>query len=164
MINLFNLNMKDYTDDMPLIERYGVRAIIRRDGLLAMQKDRDGIYKIPGGGVEKDEDLINALIREVREETGLIVKKASIKEIGEVMEIRRDNFETDKKYIAHSLFYFCDVEEKVVDTDMTANEISQGYVPVWENLDVIIANNEKLQTEFWTIRDTQFLKWLRDNS
>ncbi len=164
MINLFNFDMKDYTDDMPLIERYGVRAIIRRDGLLAMQKDRDGIYKIPGGGVEKDEDLINALIREVREETGLIVKKASIKEIGEVMEIRRDNFETDKKYIAHSLFYFCDVEEKVVDTDMTANEISQGYVPVWENLDVIIANNEKLQTEFWTIRDTQFLKWLRDNS
>ena len=46
---------------------------------------------------------------------------------------------------------------------MTANEIAKGYIPVWEELDTIIANNERVQKEFWTIRDTEFLKWMRNN-
>lgn len=160
---LFSFDMKDYTDDMPLCERFGVRAIIKKNGLYAMQRSRDGIYKIPGGGVEKGEDLIEALLREVSEETGLTVIKDSIKEIGEVQEIRRDSFKPEYKYIAHSIFYFCDVEDVIHDTNMTANEILKGYVPVWAFLDEIIDNNEKLQTEFWTIRDTEFLKWMRRN-
>ena len=160
---LFTFDSKDYTDDMPLYERYGVRAIIRRNGLYMMQLSKDGEYKIPGGGVEKGEDLIEALVREVSEETGLTVIKASIKEIGEVQEIRRDSFAHDHKYIAHSIFYFCDVENEIHETQMTANEISKGYVPTWAKLDDIIEQNEKVQKEFWTIRDTSFLKWLRDN-
>ena len=50
---LFTFDEKDYTDDMPLIVRFGVRAIIKRNGLYVMQKSSDGEYKILGGGVEK---------------------------------------------------------------------------------------------------------------
>lgn len=160
---LFTFDEKDYTEDMPLVERFGVRAIIKRKGLYIMQKSSDGEYKIPGGGVEKGENLIDALIREVLEETGLTVIRESIKEIGEVQEIRRDSFDANCKYIAHSYFYFCDVEADCQDTHMTANEIAKGYIPVWEELDTIIANNESVQKEFWTIRDTEFLKWMRNN-
>lgn len=160
---LFTFDTKDYTDDMPLNERFGVRAIIKRNGLYVMQRSNEGDYKIPGGGVEKGEDLIEALIREVREETGLTVIRDSIKEIGEVQEIRRDSFDINCKYIAHSFFYFCDVEDECQDTQMTANELAKGYVPEWETLDNIIENNEKVQKEFWTIRDTRFLKWMKDN-
>lgn len=160
---LFTFDEKDYTEDMPLVERFGVRAIIKRKGLYVMQKSSDGEYKIPGGGVEKGENLIDALIREVLEETGLTVIRESIKEIGEVQEIRRDSFDANCKYIAHSYFYFCDVEADCQDTQMTANEIAKGYIPVWEELDTIIANNESVQKEFWTIRDTEFLKWMRNN-
>ena len=163
MRKLFDFDLKDYTDDMPLNERYGVRAIIKKDGRYLMQKSSAGIYKIPGGGVEAGEDFIEALVREVSEETGFNVIKSSIKEIGEVKEIRRDSYEPDKKYIAHSLFYFCEVEEEVHETAMTPNEISLGYQPVWEDIDVIIDSNEKLQKEMWTVRDTKFFRWLRDN-
>lgn len=163
MVILFTFDEKDYTEDMPLVERFGVRAIIKRNGLYIMQKSSDGEYKIPGGGVEKGENLIDALIREVLEETGLTVIRESIKEIGEVQEIRRDSFDASCKYIAHSYFYFCDVEADCQDTQMTANEIAKGYIPVWEELDTIIANNERVQKEFWTIRDTEFLKWMRNN-
>ena len=158
---LFTMDEKDYTEDMELVERYAVRALIQKNGKWAMQKSAAGEYKIPGGGVESGEDFIEALVREVKEETGLIVMPESIREIGEVQEIRRDSFETDKKYIAHSLHYFCEVKEEVMETSMTEHEISRGYVFQWENLNDVISNNEKVQKEVWTIRDTKFLNWLK---
>lgn len=163
MKKLFVLDEKNYTDDMPIIERVGVRAIIEKNGLYAMQLSSAGDYKIPGGGVEAGESFVEALIREVREETGLVVVPESIDEIGEVLECREDIFSKGHKYIAHSLFYYCKVEDEVYDTAMTENEIAKGYKPEWEKLDVIIENNEKILKEAWTKRDTLFLKWLKDN-
>ena len=54
MERLLTLDLKDYTDDMPVFEKYTVRAIIMRDGRLSMQLSGRGEYKIPGGGVEGD--------------------------------------------------------------------------------------------------------------
>lgn len=36
METIFVLDPKDYTEDMPVVERYAVRALIGRDGLWAM--------------------------------------------------------------------------------------------------------------------------------
>ncbi|MBQ4523749.1 MAG: NUDIX domain-containing protein [Lachnospiraceae bacterium] len=161
MNTIFTLDHKDYEEEMSLVERYAVRALICKNGLWAMQKSAAGDYKIPGGGVEEGESFEEALVREVREETGLIVIPDSIREIGEVQEIRKDSFEQDKKYIAHSLHYFCEVKEEVTETSMTENELNRGYTFHWERLDNIIQNNEEVQKEMWTIRDTKFLKWLK---
>ena len=155
---LFTLDKKDYTEDMPLVERYGVRAIIRQNGKFAMQRGSLGEYKIPGGGVEKGESFEQALIREVREETGLQVKPETIKEIGEVLEIRADQKNKGCKYIAHSLYYECDVSDEIVATELTENELSRGYQFVWEKLEQIISENGKRMNEDWLIRDTEFLK------
>ncbi|MBE5927124.1 MAG: NUDIX domain-containing protein [Lachnospiraceae bacterium] len=159
---LFTIDKKNYDDSMPLNERFGVRALIKKDDLWAMQRGNEGIYKIPGGGVEKDETFVEALKREVLEETGLFVIEDSIEFIGEVQEIREDSFQEGYKYIAHSYFYFCDVKDETIELALTENEKKQGYRLEWAELSDIIETNERLMTEQWTCRDTMFLKWLRD--
>ena len=154
---LFTLDKKDYTDDMLVFERYGVRAIIRQDHKFAMQRSRTGEYKLPGGGMEVGETYEQALVREVREETGLQVKTETIKEIGEVLELKEDIKCKGQKYIAHSYFYECEVSTEMVETELTASEIEHGYELVWADLDEIISGNENW-SEDWINRDTEFLK------
>ena len=113
------IDSKNYTDDLPVFEKYSVRGIIRRGNLYAMQQSGTGEYKIPGGTVDAGEDFLTALSREVQEETGLLVIPESIQPIGEITECRRDVFDPGMKYICHSLFYFCDVAPETTATSMT---------------------------------------------
>ena len=149
MRTILVLDEKNYTDDMPVMERFGVRAIIQKEGLFAMQQSKNGEYKIPGGGMDKGETIMQALVREVQEETGLIVKPESIKELGEILEVRRDIFDGNKKYIAHSLHFSCEVEEEIVETAMTESEKARGFHLAWADIDTILEANESLMTEKW---------------
>ena len=106
---LATFDARDYEGTTGIYEKYSIRAIIVRDGRLAMQCSREGEYKIPGGGQEPGENYEQTLIREVKEETGLYVRPESICELGEIIELHRDIFEPDKKFICHSLFFYCDV-------------------------------------------------------
>ena len=86
---LLTLDKKDYEEGMPVFEKYSTRGVIIRDGKIATQHGSAGDYKILGGGVEPGEKLEDALIREVGEESGLIVIPESIRPIGEIVERRR---------------------------------------------------------------------------
>ena len=119
MKTLLILDKKDYTEDMPVFEKFSTRAVIIRNGKIATQHGNAGDYKILGGGVEPGEDLHEALIREVQEESGLVVIPSSIQTIGEIVERRRDIFDPNMVYVCHSCFFFCDAEEKMVETHMT---------------------------------------------
>ena len=107
---LLTLDKKDYEEGMPVFEKYSTRGVIIRDGKIATQHGSAGDYKILGGGVEPGEKLEDALIREVGEESGLIVIPESIRPIGEIVERRRDLFEKNKIYVCHSCFFFCDAK------------------------------------------------------
>lgn len=152
----------DYQNTVDVYERYSVRGIIRRDGKLAMQCSSGGEYKIPGGGPEAGEDFQKALIREILEETGLSVIEEKILELGEILEERRDIFDPAKKYICHSLFYYCEVEDNQVPLKLTASEIAKGYHLHWATPEEIYQRNTQIGKDPWIIRDTAFVKMIID--
>ncbi len=64
-----------------MLIRPGVSAIILTpDGVLLQRRSDNGLWGLPGGSVEPGESVSEALVREVREETGLEV--APIRLIG----------------------------------------------------------------------------------
>lgn len=60
--------------------RPGVSAVIldRRGRLLLQQRSDGGQWGLPGGAVEIGESVANAIVREVKEETGLTVRPRRI--------------------------------------------------------------------------------------
>ena len=162
MRELLVMDEMNYTEDMPILERRGVRAIIKKGDKYAMQQGSDGYFKIPGGGMEGDETFSDTIFREVLEETGLTIIKNSIIELGEIIELREDLFTKGIKFIAHSYFFSCKVEDEIHELHLTKSEIEKGYKLVWATAEEIYNNNLPLAKEFWAKRDTSFIKLLLD--
>ncbi len=161
---LATFDAKDYQNTVDVCEKRSVRAIILRDGKLAMQRGADGAYKIPGGGPENGENDRLALVREVLEETGLRVIEPTITELGEIVEIRRDLFDCTKKYVCRSCFYFCRVGEGQEELKLTSSEEAKGYELRWATPEEICTENERPGREPWIVRDTAFVRMLMDGS
>ena len=159
---LAKFDENNYEDTTAVLEKYTVRGIILRDGKLAMQRSRKGIYKLPGGGPEAEESYLTALCREVREETGLFVKPESVLELGEILELRRDIYDKNRKYICHTLFYYCQVEDRQVPIQLTPSEAEKGFEMVWAPPEEICRCNSRAVDSPWILRDTEFVKMLLD--
>ena len=112
------------------IVREAVRAIIIKDGKVALVKSlKENHYKFPGGGIEDGESHIDTLIRETKEETGLIIKPDSIKECGFIHEIRKSIF-NDDAFEQKSYYYFAKVEE-ISEQELSEREKDLKYVLEW---------------------------------
>lgn len=151
-----------YTDDMPVIYKETVRAIIVNDGKIAMQRSRDGEYKIPGGGIERHEDCIETLCRETLEEAGMKIISDSIRELGEIIELRCDKFEQEKKFERHTYYYACNVTDEVFPLALTESEQAMGFECVWETPENIYNCNKEKCNSPYVIRDTLFIKMILD--
>lgn len=91
MRELFSLDQQNYREDGKRYSRPSVRGIILRGGkVLLVHSQKYGYLKFPGGGIEPGEDHVQALCREVREETGLEVIPDSIREFGYVPRRQKD--------------------------------------------------------------------------
>ena len=54
------MDHRDYLESWERIERNAVRAVIRKDNLIALVKSKkEGFYKFPGGGIEPGEEHID---------------------------------------------------------------------------------------------------------
>lgn len=89
---LFEMDEKDYNHNGRAFVRPSSRAIIIKNNKIYMIHSLTyNYYTFPGGGIEKDETKIDALIRETKEEAGLIVIKDSIKPFGYVHRVKKSN-------------------------------------------------------------------------
>ena len=126
MRKLFSLDRKDYSDSDPIRNRHSVRGIIIRGGKIAMAHvTKYGYYKFPGGGSEGDETKIQTLIREVREESGLVVKPDTVRPYGMVTRVQKSR--KGDKYCQDNFYYLCDAEDEVASQDLTEKESESGY-------------------------------------
>ncbi len=125
MRKLFELDLRDYAPDMPVYSRPSARALIIRDGRIAMMHSaRDAYYKFPGGGIEPCETPEEALIRETGEEAGLCIIPSSVVPYGYVHRRERQG---ERIFDQMNLYYFCSVSEKTVPVHQDAYEKEEGF-------------------------------------
>jgi 8-oxo-dGTP pyrophosphatase MutT (NUDIX family) len=120
--------------------RISVRGIVVKDNKILLISTHRGDYVIPGGGIEDGETAIEALIREVQEETGYEVIKA-IDYLGQIMFRKTDRFDASKQFQILSLFYQCEVKDIQGEIKLSPSEIALGYKPEWVNFDSAIEHN-----------------------
>lgn len=81
--------------------RPSVYGVIVRNGKVLLSKQWDG-YDFPGGGIEIGESINEALVREVKEETGLRVA------VGSIVTVQNSFFKyrNENKYVQSILMYY----------------------------------------------------------
>ena len=130
MKTLFAMDIKNYArSDVPC-RRPSARAIIRmEDGRLAMVYGRKyGYYKFPGGGIWDGEQPQQALVREVQEETGLLVWPESIQEYGSVLRCQKSARQKDVVFEQQNVYYFGSVQETAGNQNLDEYEKEAGFV------------------------------------
>ena len=137
---LFEIDRKDYDPDGEAFVRPSARGIIFRDGKIAVIYSKKTKYcKFPGGGIEPGEDKVVALMREVKDEVGLTVKPETVKEFGYVHRIQKGRHEA--VFIQDNYYYTCEVEDGQGETEMTASEKAEEFVPMFMPIEEAIAIN-----------------------
>ena len=116
---LFEIDKKNYDNDGKAFVRPSARAIIIKDNKIYMVHSLVyDYYKFPGGGIDKNESNIDALIRETAEEAGLVVIKDSIKEYGYVHRIKKAKDPGYSMFIQDNFYYICDVENNILEQQL----------------------------------------------
>ena len=110
----------------PEFRRIGCRAIIIENGRILLSYEvNTGVYLSPGGGLESGETFEECVIREVREETGNVVK---------ILRpfINVNEYFYEKVY--ESKYFVCEIIGKDKPS-LTAVEILHGVQPEWVEID-----------------------------
>lgn len=157
------INNEEYGKDKEAkyTERKAARAVVFNDDkkIAVMNVSNDGYHKLPGGGVEEDEDIMDALKRELLEEVGVEVN--ILDQLGMIIE---------KRYMFKQTSY-CYIVEAVGEykgTAYTEDEINNGFILEWMDLDTALSTLEadKPLKDIGIIireRDLSFLRYFKEN-
>jgi ADP-ribose pyrophosphatase YjhB (NUDIX family) len=144
--------------DKPYLLRKTARMVLMRDdGKIALQHvAKCDYYKLPGGGVEVGESVIEALHREINEEVGC--RAEVLNEIGTVIEYR-NQFDI----LQISYCYLGRVIGDINEPNFDEGEVSDGMSSLWVSIDEALSLLEKVKAEeyevyFMVKRDLEVLK------
>lgn len=130
MNHLLTIKDKDFGLDNPspdvYLEREASRAIVfDGDNNVALLHSTNYHYhKLPGGGIEGGEDMMDALRREISEEIGCEIK--NIRELGIIEEYRN-------KFALHQTSYcfIADLDGEKGTPHFEDAELADGFETVW---------------------------------
>jgi 8-oxo-dGTP pyrophosphatase MutT (NUDIX family) len=126
---LFEIDFKDYNPSWKIVTRPSARAIIIKDNKVYMiHSMKYDYYEFPGGGIEKGESIIDCLVRETKEEAGLIIKNESIEEFGYVHRIHKDKYDNELTFVQDNYYYLCDVEDIMINQSLSEREKEDGFI------------------------------------
>jgi 8-oxo-dGTP diphosphatase len=116
-------------------------GIVMKDGQLLTAK-QFGRYNLPGGGIEFGEMPEAAVIREIKEETGIIAARPKLISVASML-FKLPRPDRGREYFQTLLFYYvCDFSGGEFSTDgFDEYEKEYAEMPEW----YLIANLDKLQ-------------------
>ncbi|MFW5842203.1 MAG: NUDIX hydrolase [Bacillota bacterium] len=130
------MELSIFEDDLSLDDvkhltpRVGARAVLKVNGTYCLIYNKHwNLYTLPGGGVEPDESIVDALRREVLEETGFKIKK--IKKTLVLKEHFSDS-------IWHHHFFYCEADGPQHPLSLTKEEMDAGMTTVFKSFDAVL--------------------------
>lgn len=137
--------------------RLTARAIIRNQNNLyaVIYASEFQLYSLPGGGIEEHEDIMEALRREVREETGCTCDR--ITPLGYVEENR-----AHQDYTTISYYFIVSTDTRHLNPTLTEDEQKHGTTVGWHTFEdayrcIAGANHPTTQRKFLQARDVAAL-------
>ena len=139
---LFEIDKKDYDECTHTFVRNSARSIIITNNKIAMIHSlKYDYYKFPGGGIENNENPIDAMIRETREESGLVVKPETIKEYGYVHRVQKSDLDETECFVQDNYYYLCEVEEYMIAQKLDEYEFKEAYTLEFIDSETVIRKN-----------------------
>lgn len=139
---IFEIDKKDYDNCTHSFVRNSARSIIIKGKKVAMiHSIMYDYYKFPGGGIEDSENPVEAMIRETREESGLVVLPDTVKEYGYVHRIQKSDRDETECFIQDNYYYLCETADEVVSQELDGYEAEEAYTLEFVEPDVAIRKN-----------------------
>ena len=142
---LFSMDLKDYDGCERTFVRNSARSVILRGGKVAMIHSLQyDYYKFPGGGIEPGEDPVKAMIRETREEAGLVVIESTVRPFGNVHRAQRSDRDRREVFVQDNFYYLCEAEPDTVSQQLDGYEAKEQYTLEWVDPYLAIEKNRSV--------------------
>ena len=126
-----------------IFTRLASRGIaLHGESILLLYTERYEDYSLPGGGLDLNEDKIEAMVRELQEETGAQNIK-NIKPFGAYEEYRpwyKPDYDIQHMI---SYCYTCEINKELGTANLESYEVKNGMQAKWVNIHEAIQHNEK---------------------
>lgn len=139
---LFKMDKKDYSRCIHSFIRNSARSIIINNKKVAMiHSIKYDYYKFPGGGMKDSETPVDAMIRETREESGLVVIPDTVKEYGYVHRIQKSNHDITECFIQDNYYYLCKTADETAPQRLDDYEAEEAFTLEYIDPNIAISKN-----------------------